>query len=81
MRDTQDGFFLAEKDLELRGPGEVLGTRQTGAAAFRLAMLDRDADLLASATQRSLRLLESAPETARHLLESWSPGSGISLPV
>ena len=81
MRDSQDGFFLAEKDLELRGPGEVLGTRQTGAAAFRVAMLDRDADLLAIATQRSLRLLESTPETARHLLESWSPGSGISLPV
>jgi len=81
MRDSQDGFFLAEKDLELRGPGEVLGTRQTGAAAFRLAMLDRDADLLVTATQRSLRLLESAPDTARHLLEAWSPGSGISLPV
>ena len=81
LRDSQDGFFLAEKDLELRGPGEVLGTRQTGAAAFRLAMLDRDGDLLATATQRSLVLLESAPEIARHLLEAWSPGSGISLPV
>lgn len=81
MRDSQDGFFLAEKDLELRGPGEVLGTRQTGAAAFRLAMLDRDADLLAAATQRSMVLLESTPQTARHLLEAWSPGSGISLQI
>lgn len=81
MRDSQDGFFLAEKDLELRGPGEVLGTRQTGAAAFRLAMLDRDADLLTAAMARSLRLLESSPESARRLLEAWSPGSGISLPV
>lgn len=81
MRDSQDGFYLAEKDLELRGPGEVLGTRQTGAAAFRLAMLDRDADLLAEATQRSLRVLESTPETARRLLEAWSPGSGISFPI
>ncbi len=81
MRDSQDGFYLAERDLELRGPGEVLGTRQTGAAAFRLAVLDHDSDLLAEAAQRSLRLFESKPQTARRLLEAWSPGSGISFPI
>ncbi len=43
MRDTNDGFRIAEKDLELRGPGEVLGTRQTGQLAFRMADLARDA--------------------------------------
>ncbi len=48
MRETTDGFVIAEKDLELRGPGEVLGTRQTGMLRFRIADLARDADLLDS---------------------------------
>ena len=43
MRETNDGFRIAEKDLELRGPGEVLGTRQTGLLQFRIADLARDA--------------------------------------
>ncbi|QOC22817.1 ATP-dependent DNA helicase RecG [Wenzhouxiangella sp. AB-CW3] len=46
MRETTDGFVIAEKDLELRGPGEVLGTRQTGMLRFRVADLGRDAELL-----------------------------------
>ena len=46
MRETTDGFVIAEKDLELRGPGEVLGTRQTGMLRFRVADLGRDTDLL-----------------------------------
>jgi ATP-dependent DNA helicase RecG len=46
MRETTDGFVIAEKDLELRGPGEVLGTRQTGMLRFRVADLGRDAGLL-----------------------------------
>ena len=46
MRETNDGFVIAEKDLELRGPGELLGTRQTGLAGFRIADLARDAGLL-----------------------------------
>ncbi|MGB0732819.1 MAG: ATP-dependent DNA helicase RecG [Pontibacterium sp.] len=46
MRETTDGFKIAEKDLEIRGPGEVLGTRQTGDMAFKIADLQRDADLL-----------------------------------
>ena len=46
MRDSNDGFVIAEKDLELRGPGEVLGTRQTGLLQMRIADLQRDAELL-----------------------------------
>jgi len=46
MRETTDGFRIAERDLELRGPGEVLGTRQTGMMQFRIADLQRDADLM-----------------------------------
>lgn len=51
MRETNDGFRIAEKDLEIRGPGEVLGTRQTGALQFRIADLQRDADLLDNVRQ------------------------------
>ncbi|MFT5721117.1 MAG: ATP-dependent DNA helicase RecG [Motiliproteus sp.] len=51
MRETNDGFIIAEKDLELRGPGEVLGTRQTGMLQFRIADLERDADLLEQVKQ------------------------------
>ena len=46
LRETNDGFAVAQKDLELRGPGEVLGTRQTGVMQLRVADLLRDADLL-----------------------------------
>jgi ATP-dependent DNA helicase RecG len=46
MRRTNDGFEVARRDLELRGPGELLGTRQTGLAQMRVADLLRDADLL-----------------------------------
>lgn len=51
MRETTDGFRIAEKDLELRGPGEVLGTRQTGMMAFKVADLQRDSDLLTRVKQ------------------------------
>ncbi|HET6629598.1 MAG TPA: ATP-dependent DNA helicase RecG, partial [Woeseiaceae bacterium] len=46
LRDTNDGFVVAERDLELRGPGEVLGTRQTGLPQYRIADLTRDAHLM-----------------------------------
>ncbi|WP_438884794.1 hypothetical protein, partial [Bacillus cereus group sp. Bce018] len=50
MRETTDGFRIAEKDLEIRGPGEVLGTRQTGLAQMKIADLERDADQLERVT-------------------------------
>ncbi|EPJ48587.1 MAG: ATP-dependent DNA helicase RecG [Osedax symbiont Rs2] len=56
MRDTNDGFLIAEKDLEIRGPGEVLGTRQTGEMQFRIADLQRDADLLEQVQQLALQV-------------------------
>src|SRR5690606_27228131 len=61
MRDTHDGFVIAEKDLELRGPGELLGTRQTGLALFRLADLARDAYLLPDVHALAERLLQEYP--------------------
>ncbi|HSG03158.1 MAG TPA: ATP-dependent DNA helicase RecG [Marinobacterium sp.] len=56
MRETTDGFRIAERDLELRGPGEVLGTRQTGMMQFRIADLQRDADLMEAVHQSAARI-------------------------
>lgn len=58
MRETEDGFVIAEKDLELRGGGEILGTRQSGMPTFRLADLNTHGELLATARQETKLLLE-----------------------
>jgi len=71
MRETNDGFLIAEKDLELRGAGEVLGTRQTGAAEFRIAALGRDDDLLDSVVLLADHLLAHAPGSVHGLLRRW----------
>ncbi|MEG3191767.1 ATP-dependent DNA helicase RecG [Lysobacter sp. D1-1-M9] len=71
MRQTQDGFVIAEKDLELRGPGELLGTRQTGIAGFRVADLARDADLLPQVQELGDRLLQQSPDIAERIVSRW----------
>ena len=71
MRETTDGFRIAEKDLELRGPGEVLGTRQTGEMSFRLADLLRDAPLLPAVQTCARVLLAENPLAAEALLARW----------
>ncbi|GIZ13718.1 ATP-dependent DNA helicase RecG [Pseudomonas sp. NCCP-436] len=71
MRETSDGFVIAEKDLELRGPGEMLGTRQTGLLQFKVADLMRDADLLPAVRDAAQRLLEHWPQHVAPLLERW----------
>lgn len=71
MRETNDGFVIAEKDLELRGPGEMLGTRQTGLLQFKVADLMRDADLLPAAREAAQQLLERWPQHVSPLLERW----------
>jgi ATP-dependent DNA helicase RecG len=68
MRDTHDGFRIAEKDLELRGPGEVLGTRQTGRMEFRIADLARDAHLLPAVQHVGAALLKDHPVLAERLV-------------
>ena len=72
MRDSQDGFVIAEQDLALRGPGDVLGTRQTGAAEFRVADLSRDTALVPTVMSEGDRLLAETPELARALLDVWA---------
>ncbi|NLA67349.1 MAG: hypothetical protein GX856_03725 [Gammaproteobacteria bacterium] len=75
MRETGDGFVIAEKDLELRGPGELLGTRQTGLAAFRGADLARDAGLLPLVHELGEALLRDQPAVAERLVERWVGGA------
>ena len=58
LRDSNDGFVIAQRDLDLRGPGEVLGTRQTGAMNLRIADLPRDADLLSGVQTAANQLLQ-----------------------
>ncbi|CAM3903140.1 ATP-dependent DNA helicase RecG [Vreelandella rituensis] len=71
MRETTDGFRIAEKDLEIRGPGEVLGTRQTGLAQMKVADLERDADLLDQVSALARTMQEQAPEAAPELIRRW----------
>ncbi|MBB3345145.1 ATP-dependent DNA helicase RecG [Luteimonas sp. RC10] len=75
MRTTGDGFVIAEKDLALRGPGELLGTRQTGLAEFRLADLARDADLLPVVHRLGEALLRTDPQCADRLVARWIGGA------
>jgi len=71
LRKTSDGFRIAEKDLELRGPGEVLGTRQTGMLQFRVADLARDQHLLEQIPPVADRLLKENPGQAEKLVRRW----------
>ena len=74
LRATNDGFAVAQKDLELRGPGEVLGTRQTGIMQLRVADLLRDADLLPAVIEISEHLLATAPASVEPLIRRWIRG-------
>ena len=71
MRESNDGFVIAERDLELRGPGELLGTRQTGEAGFRIADLARDSDLLPDVQRAAEALLSESPARAEALIARW----------
>tara|TARA_B100002049_G_scaffold124358_1_gene92029 strand:- start:860 stop:1363 length:504 start_codon:yes stop_codon:yes gene_type:complete len=76
LRDTGDGFAIARADLELRGPGEVLGTRQTGAASFRIADLVRDGVWVERALAVADDVLAYHPREAELLVERWAGGGG-----
>jgi ATP-dependent DNA helicase RecG len=71
MRATTDGFVVAQKDLELRGPGEVLGTRQTGVFTLRVANLVEDADLLPTVIDVSTALQKECPARVPPLVRRW----------
>lgn len=71
MRETTDGFVIADRDLALRGPGELLGTRQAGASQFRIADLSRDAGLLLDVRKTATQLLSEHPIAAGKLVGRW----------
>ena len=71
IRDSNDGFRIARRDLELRGPGELLGQRQTGLAQLRVADLIRDSDLLEQARIAATQMLEALPERVAALRARW----------
>ena len=72
LRDSNDGFYIAERDLELRGPGEVLGTRQTGLMAFRVASLPEHEHLLEDVQLLAGRLLSGDPAVVDALVRRWA---------
>jgi ATP-dependent DNA helicase RecG len=86
MRDTEDGFRIAEEDLRLRGEGEVLGSRQSGAPGFRLAVIELHAELLATARDDALLIHARDPELTsergealRHLLYLFGRDEAVKL--
>ena len=72
MQESHDGFVIAEADLEIRGPGELLGTRQTGLAAFRIALLPEHEPLLVEAQDIAARLYARDPGRAKALMQRWA---------
>jgi len=71
LRETNDGFEIARRDLEMRGPGELLGTRQTGLAAFHIADIVRDHRLLPRVQQTAAHLHERHPERVEPIIRRW----------
>ena len=71
IRATNDGFAVAEKDLEMRGPGELLGSRQAGVLQFRVADLKTDQDLFPAVQQTARILSDRHPEMIEPLIRRW----------
>jgi ATP-dependent DNA helicase RecG len=81
MRESSDGFYIAEQDLQLRGPGEVLGTRQTGDMQFKIADLQRDAHLLPSVKQGADYLMAHHFTLCQEIITRWLGKSHVYLQV
>lgn len=81
MRESSDGFYIAEQDLQLRGPGEVLGTRQTGDMQFKIADLQRDAHLLPSVKQAANHLMAHQFTLCQEIITRWLGKSHVYLQV
>jgi len=76
LRNTNDGFIVAQRDLELRGPGELLGTRRTGLPEYRIANLVRDAGLMPQVQLAAETLRRSAPDNAAAIVRRWLADAG-----
>lgn len=73
LRDSNDGFVIAQQDLEIRGPGELLGTRQTGSAEFKVADLLRDQAMIPDVQRIARYLQQQFPDHTKALIERWLP--------
>lgn len=71
MRETNDGFKIAQQDLKLRGPGEILGTRQKGSMEFRFSNPEQDAELFKQAKVMAADLMESSPKICDQIIDRW----------
>jgi ATP-dependent DNA helicase RecG len=76
LRDTNDGFVVAQRDLELRGPGEMLGTRQTGLPQYRVADLLRDAQLMPLVQKAAESISRSSSQRADAIVRRWTADAG-----
>jgi ATP-dependent DNA helicase RecG len=76
LRDSNDGFVVAQHDLELRGPGELLGTRQTGLTDYRKANLLRDAELMPEVQLAAESIHRNSPRTAAAIVRRWLGDAG-----
>ena len=76
LRDTNDGFVVAQRDLELRGPGELLGTRQTGLPDYRIANLVRDAELMPQVQITAEAIRKSSTSRAAAIVQRWLGDAG-----
>jgi ATP-dependent DNA helicase RecG len=74
LRESTDGFVIAQRDMEIRGPGELLGTKQTGLAEFKIANLVRDQALISQAQALAKQLLQQQPQACSPLIERWLAG-------
>lgn len=74
MYESQDGFVIAQKDLDLRGPGELLGSRQSGVALLRFADLAHDSELVRAAREAAIDLRQNSPEIVAQHLDRWMRG-------
>ena len=71
MRESGDGFVIAQRDLEIRGPGELLGTRQTGLVSYRIADIMRDQQWLEQINPLADRFIQQWPENSSKLIDRW----------
>ena len=76
LRDTNDGFLVAQRDLELRGPGDLMGTRQTGLPEYRVADLVRDSALMPKVQIAAEELMRNDQERARAIVRRWLSHAG-----
>ena len=84
LKESNDGFYIAEMDMRLRGPGEFFGTRQSGVPGLRLANLLRDTEILEPARAEAQRLIEEKPAdelraAVAYIQENWQRRYGLVL--